>query len=181
MVFVLTDGILAAIGVSPALRLLYIGPLQAAMDEYSITYGERPAMFLAQVAHESNLFRDTSELWGPTPQQCRYDNSGSLARALGNPPGEGFTWRGHGLIQITGYYNHKAAAEHFGVPVDKIAEWLTTPVGACRSAAWFWESHGCNALADRFDFVGVTKRINGGFNGLARRVELYRKLVNAIK
>ena len=169
---------LVAIGVAPKTAELYLAPLNAAMEEFGITTGERPAMFLAQVGHESGAFRYTSELWGPTKQQLRYDDGGSLARALGNPPGEGFTWRGHGLIQVTGYYNHKKVAEHFKIPISDIAAWLTQPAGACRSAAHFWATHGCNELADSFDIVGLTKRINGGYNGLAERTRLYQILTD---
>lgn len=174
--FPVKDSHLAAIGVQPELRSLYLEPLNAAMDEHSIRSGERPAMFVAQIAHESGRFRYTSELWGPTKQQLRYDDNGALARALGNAPGEGYAYRGHGLIQITGYYNHKAVAKHFGIDMRDIVEWLTSPPGACRSAAHFWLNHGCNELADRFDFVGITRRINGGLNGLADRTALYKTL-----
>lgn len=133
-------------------------------------------MFVAQVAHESGRFRYTSELWGPTAQQLRYDDGGKLARSLGNRPGDGFRFRGHGLIQVTGRHNHLAVANRFGLTLDTVVDWLTSPVGACRSAAHFWDKHGCNELADAFDFVGLTRRINGGLNGLAERTELYRVL-----
>jgi putative chitinase len=146
------------------------------MTEFGITIGERPAMFIAQVAHESGAFKYTSELWGPTRQQLRYDDGGSLARALGNGPGEGFAWRGHGFIQVTGYLNHKKVAEYFKIPISDIAAWLTTPAGACRGAAQWWSANGCNALADAFAFVDLTKRINGGYNGLAERTQFYHTL-----
>ena len=134
-------------------------------------------MFLTQIAHESDFFQRTSEIWGPTKQQLRYDDNGSLARALGNASGEGFQWRGHGLIQITGYYNHKRVAEHFKIPISDIAVWLSEPEGACRSAAHFWASNGCNELADSFDLVGITRRVNGGYHGLASRLAVYKLLV----
>lgn len=169
---------LVAVGVAAPAIALYLEPLNAAMREFGITHGERPVMFVPQVVHESGAFRYTSELWGPTKQQLRYDDNGSLARALGNAPGEGYQWRGHGLIQVTGYYNHKKVAEHFKIPISDIAAWLTTPAGACRSAAHFWATNGCNELADAFDFVGVTKRINGGYNGLAERTRLYKILTD---
>ena len=132
------------------------------MSEFGITSGERPAMFLAQVAHESGGFQFLSELWGPTPAQSRYP--------------DGPEWKGHGLIQITGLANHKAEAAYFGIPLDRVIEWLTSPEGACRSAAHFWSAHGCNALADAYDFIGVTRRINGGLNGLADRTARYEAL-----
>lgn len=177
MKFPVTEAHLAAIEVPATLRPVYIIPLNEAMDAFNINSGERPAMFVAQVAHESNRFRNTSEIWGPTPQQKKYEPPGPLAKQLGNvAPGDGFTFRGHGLIQVTGRANHEEMSRRFAVPMDKIVEWLTQPIGACRSAAHFWSSRGCNALADAFDFVGVTRKINGGLNGLTERVALYQKL-----
>jgi putative chitinase len=147
------------------------------MAAFSIASGERPAMFVAQVAHESGRFQFVSEIWGPTPQQLKYDNGSELSRTLGNQAGDGFRYRGHGLIQVTGRANHEAVARRFGIPIEDIVGWLTHPEGACLSAAHYWASRGCNELADAFDFVGVTKKINGGLNGLSERVSLYQKLV----
>jgi putative chitinase len=178
--FPITAAHLAAAGVSPRNADRFIDPLNLAMIEFQITTGERPAMFLAQVAHESGGFQYTSELWGPTPQQLKYDDNGPLARRLGNSPGEGYTWRGHGLIQITGYYNHKAEALYFNMDVQEIVTWLQTPVGACRSAGHYWQSHRCNEHADKCDFIAVTKAINGGLNGLEDRLERYKNIVAAM-
>jgi len=175
-VYPIAERHLAAIGVQPARISTYLLPLNDAMREYGITTGERPAMFVAQIAHESGLFRYVAELWGPTPQQRRYDDGGALSISLGNPSGEGEKWKGHGLIQITGYTNHLIEAQTFKIPISDIAAWLQTPEGACRSAAHYWAAHGCNEAADQFDFVGVTKRINGGLNGLTERTQLYKIL-----
>src|SRR6185369_12560524 len=153
---------LVAVGVNPNTAARFLPYLSSAMSEFDITSGERPAMFLAQVAHESGGFQFLSELWGPTTAQSRYP--------------DGPEWKGHGLIQITGLANHKAEASYFGVPLDRVIEWLTSPEGACRSAAHFWSAHGCNALADAYDFIGVTRRINGGLNGLADRTARYEAL-----
>lgn len=180
MAFPITAAHLAAAGVSPRNADKFIDPLNLAMIEFEITTGERPAMFLAQVAHESGGFQYLAELWGPTEQQLRYDDNGPLARRLGNAPGEGYQWRGHGLIQITGYYNHKVEGAYFGVDVRDMPMWLGTPIGACRSAGHYWKSHGCNERADRCDFVAVTKAINGGLNGLADRLERYQNIIAAM-
>lgn len=162
MSFPLTVDDLEVAGVHSWLVDTFLAPLNAAMAEFGIDSGERPFMFLAQVSEESNGFRNLSEIWGPTPAQLRY-------------PG-GRAWSGHGLIQITGLPNHQAVAAYFQIPLDHIVAWLLTPEGACRSAAWYWATHRCNELADAFDFVGVTKAINGGTNGLARRTEIYEAL-----
>jgi putative chitinase len=174
--FPVTDAHLTAIGVPSLLRSQYLPHLNKAMAGFEIDHGERPAMFVAQVAHESGLFQYLNEIWGPTQQQRKYDNGSALSIQLGNHAGDGFRFRGHGLIQVTGRYNHEKVARRFGISMDEIVGWLTHPEGACLSAAHFWASNGCNALADAFDFVGVTRRINGGLNGLANRTELYQKL-----
>ncbi len=173
MSYPLTAAHLQAAGVSPGLWARYLAPLNAAMLEFGITTGERPAMFLAEVSEESEGLHYTCEIWGPTAAQLRYDDGGSLARALGNAVGDGQKFAGHGFIQITGKTNHFACADHFGIDHDYIAAWLQTPEGACRSAAWFWSTHGCNALADAYDITGCSERINGGVNGLQRRSDLY--------
>ena len=169
MAFPVTLNHLYAAGVTAERAKIFLMPLNAAMSEFQIDRFERPAMFLAQIVEESGAFRWMAEIWGPTPAQSRY-------------PG-GFEWRGHGMIQITGEANHRAEAEFFGIPMSGIADWLMTPVGACRSAAHFWSAHGCNALSDAFDFVGVTRKINGNVavpNGLALRASLYQKIAEAM-
>lgn len=165
MTFPLKEAHLEAAGV-PRDRLGFLDPLNAAMREFDITTGERPAMFLAQVAHESGGFRYLAELWGPTPAQLRYP--------------DGPEWRGHGLIQITHKANHLAEAQYFGIPPSNIVAWLQSPEGACRSAAHYWASHGCNELADAFEWEKITRRINGGTNGLADRTERYRRITDAM-
>lgn len=176
MSFPLTIEHVVAGDVPRRLAELFCPNLNAAMQEFDIVTGDRPSMFLAQVCHESGGLRYTAEIWGPTPQQLRYDDGGSLARSLGNVSGEGFQWRGHGLIQITGYLNHKAAAYQFGKDITEIASWLQTPEGASRSAAHWWRQHGCNEIADSGDFTRLTRRINGGLNGLVDRVRRHGKI-----
>ena len=87
----------------------------------------------------------------------------------GESSGDGWRYRGAGLIQLTGKLNQTAAAKHFDIPLEQIGEWLRTPEGACRSAAWFWQDAGCNELADAGNFLGITRRVNGGTIGLPDR------------
>jgi putative chitinase len=178
--FPITPEHMAAAGIGPREVDRFHSPLVLAMMEFDITTEERPAMFLAQVAHESGGFKHLAELWGPTPQQLRYDDNGPLARRLGNGPGEGYKWRGHGLIQITGYYNHKAEAAYFNMLTEDMPMWLGTPIGACRSAGHYWKAHTCNEHADRRDFIAVTKAINGGLNGIDDRLERYKAISAAM-
>jgi putative chitinase len=145
---------------------LLVDPLNAAMREFDINTVTRETCFLAQIAHESGGFNYLRELWGPTPQQTRYE--GRLD--LGNTePGDGFKYRGRGLIQVTGRANYKRCGEALDLPLEDCPEMLELPLNACRSAGWFWKANGCNEIADSGDFVRLTRRINGGTNGLADR------------
>lgn len=78
-----------------------------------------------------------------------------------------------GLIQITGRANYATLSKAFGVDFIAKPELLETPEWACRSAAWFWGTRKLNELADKDQFITITKRINGGTNGLKDRQELY--------
>ena len=85
----------------------------------------------------------------------------------GEATGDGWRFRGRGLIQITGRANYAAAAAAFGRGLDDpFIGWCSTPAGAAATACWWWAAHGCNTLADRGDDVAVRERINGGRNGL---------------
>ena len=87
--------------------------------------------------------------------------------------GDGWTFRGTGLIQLTFRNNHESCADHFGVPRGEIGAWLRMPEGACRSAARYWRDNGLNELADAGDFVRITIRINGGLRGQTDRIALW--------
>lgn len=87
--------------------------------------------------------------------------------------GDGWTFRGAGLIQLTFRGNQEGCADHFGIPRDQIGAWLRSPVGACRSAARYWRQNGLNELADAGDFVRITIRINGGLRGQHDRISLW--------
>jgi putative chitinase len=168
---------LLATGARPIDADKFLVPLNDAMLEFGIITSERPAMFLAQIAHESGGFRWTEEIWGPTPTQAGYEGRVDLGNTQ---PGDGYRFRGRGLIQITGRANYQRLSGALGIPFDSIVLWLATPVGAARSAAHYWSTHGCNSMADAFDFVAVTRAINGGLNGLAQRTDLYNKVSNAM-
>lgn len=153
---------------------VFIEPLNAAMQEFGIDTPLRIAAFLAQVAHESGEMRYVREIASGED----YD-TGRKAENLGNTPerdGDGERYRGRGLIQLTGQDNYRACSTAlFGDPdlLLYYPERLEEPETACRSAAWFWEKHGLNELADKGDFVLITKRINGGTNGWKWRLMYY--------
>lgn len=142
----------------------YVDPLNLAMKEFDIDENPvREAMFIAQVAHESGSFRYVRELASGEAYEGRKD--------LGNTEeGDGMKYKGRGLIQITGRANYQRYGEMLGLPLIESPELLEEPKNAARSAAAFWATHGLNELADKGDFLAITKRINGGTNGYQDRL-----------
>jgi putative chitinase len=136
-------------------------------EEFDINTALRWSHFLAQIAHESAELRYSEEI----ASGKAYD-TGKLAVRLGNTPqadGDGQKYKGRGLIQITGRANYEAYKKYCGFDVVTKPQLLAQPVGAIRSAMWFWKTNGCNQLADNGDVEALTRRINGGLNGLAQR------------
>jgi len=144
--------------------------IEAAMREFGIDTKARKAMFLAQIGHESGGMRYTVEIWGNTAAQQRYEGRANLGNTV---EGDGFRFRGRGLIQTTGRFNYEATAKALGIDCVNNPDLLAEPINAARSAAWWWQSHKLNRFADTGDIVGCTKVINGGTNGLNDRQRLY--------
>ena len=157
----------SATGAKLARAVDFLPYIEAAMAEFGIDTPERQAAFLAQVGHESGGLHWLVELWGPTPAQERYEGRADLGNIM---PGDGFRYRGRGLIQITGCANYQHAGAALGVELEDDPDALAELPLACRSAAWFWKSHGLNALADAGQFEAITRKINGGLNGQADRL-----------
>lgn len=177
--------------------LKWVDVLNDAMAEFDINTPQRIGMFLAQLAHESAGFTRLEEglryssidrlktvwpkrfgnMYEPTAQQY-VNNPRALASfvyagRMGNgdeSSGDGWRYRGRGLIQLTGLNNYRAAGMALGLDLVTDPDAAADPDIAARIAAWFWKSNGCNELADRGDFEGVTKRINGGTVGMADRI-----------
>ena len=100
---------------------------------------------------------------------------------MGNAaPGDGWKYRGRGLIQITGKNNYRACGEALGMDVIAQPELLEKPQHACMSAAWFWATNGLNTLADAGKLDAITQRINGGHNGAADRQALYARALKVL-
>ncbi|NUT73515.1 glycoside hydrolase family 19 protein [Pseudomonas sp. C1C7] len=149
---------------------VFVAVLNTAMQRYQIVGSKRVAAFLAQIGHESGHLIYVREIWGPTLAQRGYEGR----KDLGNlAPGDGFRYRGRGLIQITGRTNYAACGEALGVDLVNQPELLEQPQYACLSAAWFWATKGLNTLADAGEFNSITRRINGGLNGLQDRLEIW--------
>jgi putative chitinase len=152
------------------------GPLGAACTEWEINTANRLAAFIAQCAHESLRFTCTHEL----DSGAAYD-TGRLAKRLGNTlqrDGDGQRYKGRGPIQITGHDNVLACSQALfhDDRLLQFPELLEDPAIGARSAGWFWKTNGLNELADfpsQTNFERITKRINGGYNGMSNRLQLW--------
>jgi putative chitinase len=151
--------------------------LTAAMAEFAIEAPPRAAAFLAQLAHESGQFRFMEEIWGPTAAQRRYEPVTKLSQALGNTDvGDGNRFKGRGPIQLTGRANYQRFGDLLRVDLLTDPPRAASPDVAFRVAGLFWSKKGLNELADVASpeaFKEITRRINGGTNGLAERQALY--------
>tara|TARA_B100000085_G_scaffold282805_1_gene312109 strand:+ start:40 stop:888 length:849 start_codon:yes stop_codon:yes gene_type:complete len=159
---------------------------------------ERVAGFIAQCGHESGGFRVLSENLNYSAKALNtifpkyFRRAGRDANEYHRQPekianviyanrmdngdassGDGWTFRGGGILQLTGRYNYT----QFGKAVEKTAEeaveYVRTKKGALDSACWFWDENNINDYCDRQDIVGMTKRINGGTIGLEDRKKHY--------
>lgn len=158
------------------IAMLWLAPMADAMHEFGIDSSNRRAAFLAQVGHESGGLRWVKEIWGPTPAQARYEGRMDIGNTQ---PGDGKRYMGRGLIQITGRANYAKASAALHVDFIAHPEMMEAPDMAALSAAWWWKEHGCNEIADSGDFTKLTKRINGGLNGLTDRLALWAKAKRA--
>lgn len=156
---------------------VFVPVLNTAMVRFQIVGAKRVAAFIAQVGHESGQLRWVREIWGPTAQQAGYEGRADLGNTV---KGDGSKYRGRGLIQITGRDNYAACGEALGLDLLSKPELLELPQYAAMSAAWFWSTKGLNTLADKGDFVKITRRINGGLNGQADRQGLYDKALKVL-
>lgn len=147
----------------------YIQPLNDTLVKYNINTPQRIASFLAQLAHESGSLKYSREIASGEAYEGR--------KALGNTePGDGKRFKGRGLIQLTGRLNYLAISKALGVDFISTPSLLEEPNYATLSAGWFWNKNNLNLLADKDDFKGITKKINGGFNGLDDRIKHWNRI-----
>ncbi|MDB9425433.1 hypothetical protein PN437_11095 [Microcystis aeruginosa CS-564/01] len=159
--------------------------LNSCLQRFEINTVPRIRHFLSQTAHESGGLQYMTEIWGPSqvPAQRTYDPPYPKAKELGNTKiGEGKKYRGAGAIQLTGKYNYQAFSRFINDP--KVMDGADY-VGAnypFTSAGFWWKNNNMNALCDRGGTVReVTKKVNGGYNGLADRQRYYDKACQVIK
>ena len=133
----------------------------------------RIAAFLAQIGHETQSLQYVKELGGPT-YFSKYDGREDLGNLQ---KGDGARFPGRGLIQVTGRANYlECSMALFGD--DRLInkpELLEAPEHAAASAVWFWNKKGLNKLADASRITDMTRKINGGLNGLQDRLSRWQK------
>ena len=180
---------------------IFVPVLNVAMNRYQIVGARRIAAFIAQVGHESghltrlveNLNYSADALRKTWPSRFDVELASAAARkpeqianiAYGNrmgniAPGDGWKYRGRGLIQITGKNNYRACGEALGLDLIAQPELLEKPQHACMSAAWYWATNGLSTLADSGKFEAITQRINGGQNGATDRQALHVKALKVL-
>lgn len=167
--------------------------------KYEITTPPRIAGFVAQCGHESQNFKTLEENLNYSAEGLNrtfpkyFIRAGRDAQAFHRQPekianivyanrmgngdtasGDGWKFRGRGVIQLTGKDNYSRFAKYVGKSLDETIEYLKTKQGALESACWFWKTNGLNQIADSGDIVAMTKRINGGTIGLEDRQKHYR-------
>lgn len=183
---------------------VFLPVLEAAMRDFAIDTTPRAAVFIAQIGHESaqlsrsveSLAYSAQRLAVVWPRRFRSADGSptALAREVAYQPerianlvyagrngngdeasGDGWRFRGRGLLQVTGRSNYRSVGEGLAQPFVARPQLLAEPRWACRTAAWWWQCNGLNELADAARFEDITRRINGGLNGLEERVQLWRR------
>jgi len=133
----------------------------------------RVAHFMGQTATETGGFRYSVEL-GDAAYFAHYDGR------LGNGPGDGYAYRGRGLVMLTGRANYAEAGAAIGLSLVAQPDLAADPATAMRIACHFWVTRRIARLADADDVVSVTRAINGGLNGIddrRRRTAIYKGLL----
>jgi putative chitinase len=180
-------------------------PLSKILPKYDINTTLRVSAFIAQCAHESGQFMIVQENLNYSADGLNkifskyFVKAGRDANAYARQPekianivyanrmgngdtasGDGWKHRGRGLIQLTGKDNYTLFAKSINMTIDQAIAYLETKEGAIESACWFWTKNNLNVLADTQDMKSLTKRINGGFNGLEDRMAYYKKALSVI-
>lgn len=181
--------------------------LEQLLPDYEINTPQRIAAFVAQCAHESNNFTAVEEnlnykaaslrkLFGKyfaTDELAQqYASKVNKQQAIANriyasrmgngdeASGDGYKYRGRGLIQLTGKSNYQNFADSIEVTPEEAAEYMATFEGAAQSACWFWETNNLNKWADVGDIEKMTKIINGGTIGLEDRKKHYQHALHVL-
>lgn len=183
--------------VFPSIKEDTVQYLTETMERYEIDSPLEICSFLAQVGHESGGFvfkienlnysadgllktfgkyftKSTAAQYSRKPREIA---NVVYANRMGNgdiESGDGYRFRGRGYIQITGRNNYQLFAFDNEMDVDEATAYLETEEGCCESAAWYWWNNSLHRYVN--DFATLTKRINGGTNGLQDRTNLLNRL-----
>jgi len=196
----ITEQQLHQLGIDP----MWVHALNNTFDKFGITTKDQQAAFIGQCSHESNHFKILQEnlnyraetlhqLWPQrfltmeianeyAHQPERIANKVYSSR-MGNrdeASGDGFRFHGRGLVQLTGHDAYWHCGQSLGVDLVSNPDLVASPEYAALSAGWFWSTHNCNALAAAEDWVGLTKKINGGTFGLQERVALTQHAIQVL-
>lgn len=132
------------------------------MARYDMLHPLRLAHFFAQIVHESGGFRYMEEIASGSAYEGRSD--------LGNTvKGDGIRYKGRGVLQVTGRANYRRFGRLIGIDIEDEPALAANPSVSLHLALEYWRDRNLNIMADRDDVVGITKRVNGGTNGLADR------------
>jgi len=182
---------LHALGIGPE----WSEPLTTTFATFGINDVNRQAAFIGQCSHECNHFKTLEEnlnyrpetlhaLFGhkfkPEEIQLYAHHAEKIANRIyanrmGNrdeASGDGWRFHGRGCIQLTGHDNYWHFAQAVQKDLVDEPQLVATPMYAALSAGWFWQTHGCNDLAEAENWEGLTKRINGGTIGIEERISL---------
>lgn len=184
---------------SEQLAKLHIGPewvdaLNVTFQKFNIQTVRQQAAFIGQCGHECGNFTVLSEnlnykaealmrLWSSRFPTIEIANQYAknpqkiankvYANRMGNrdeSSGDGYRFRGRGCIQTTGHANYYHAGQSLGVDLVMQPDLVASPQYAALTAGFFWSTHGLNDLAEQGNNLMLTKRINGGTNGLDDRI-----------
>ena len=196
---------LISAGIAPTQAKAFAVPLADACERWAIRSPVRVAAFVAQCGHESLGFTHLEEdLYYRTPERIRamwprrvptLADAAVLCRSPkalasivyadrngngGPETGDGWAYRGRGLIQLTGRTNYRAATLSAGRDYEAHPDLVAQPSDACATAAWYWATHGCNELADASNIDAITRVINGpAMAGKVDRAERFREALVA--
>lgn len=182
----------------------FVKALNDILPKYDIISKERIAAFLSQCGHESGGFTKFKEnlnysseglcktfkkkfptLQSAKPYQKQPEKIANYVYANKNgngsvDSGDGWKFKGRGCIQLTGRNNYEKFSKFLGKSLDETVLYCETLDGAIESACYFWKINDLNKLADTCDVKVLTKAINGGYNGLIERTQLYSDIMEVL-
>ncbi|CBA28929.1 glycoside hydrolase family 19 protein [Cronobacter turicensis] len=195
------DQFMRAAGISSSLAERWYPHIVEAMNTYGIDTPKRQANFIGQIGTESGGFQSVQEslnysvaglaIFGSRLTAAQREQLGRKPGEKGLSPerqaaianivygvrygnnlnGDGWKYRGRGLKQITFKANYEECGKALGLNLVDSPDLLLQDKYAALSAGWFWKANGCNQFADAGDVNGLTRRINGGLNGLQDRID----------